>query len=101
MIMGFIPMPQKPTLKKRKNIYNTYYMTKEEIITHVGNDIVASLNLPQIISITQEHAVQRAMAYYESLDEEEKKNLELKITEAQEAIKQAQEESKKEAVLEN
>ncbi len=68
-------------------------MTKEEIITHVGNDIVASLNLPQIINIIQEHAVQKAMIYYDGLDEGGRKELESKITEVQEAMKQAQEQS--------
>lgn len=68
-------------------------MTKEEIITHVGNDIVASLNLPQIINIIQEHAVQKAMAYYDGLNEEGRKELESKIIEVQKVIKESQEQS--------
>ena len=54
-------------------------MDKEEIITHVANDILNTMNIGQIVNALREHSVQRALAYYEGLNEDEQKELTDKI----------------------
>ena len=54
-------------------------MDKEEIITHVANDILNTMNIGQIVNALREHSVQKALAYYEGLNEDEQKELTDKI----------------------
>lgn len=54
-------------------------MDKDEIITQVANDILNTLNIGQIVNIIRENSVERALAYYDSLNEEQMAELINKI----------------------
>jgi len=64
-------------------------MDKEEIITHVANDILNTMNIGQIVNALREHSVQRALAYYEGLNEDEQKELTDKILAAKAQAEEA------------
>lgn len=65
-------------------------MNKEEIITHIGNDILGSFNIAQILDILKEDAVRKAAQYYESLNSEQQKELEEKIVKLKEELLKTQ-----------
>jgi len=64
-------------------------MDKEEIITHVANDILNTMNIGQIVNALREHSVQRALAYYDGLNEDEQKELTDKILAAKAQAEEA------------
>lgn len=64
-------------------------MDKNEIIIHVANDILNSLNIGQIVNVLRDHSVSQAHEYYDNLSNEEREDIENRITEAKEKAEEA------------
>ena len=64
-------------------------MDKNEIIIHVANDILNSLNIGQIVNVLRNHSVSQAHEYYDNLSDGEREDVENRITEAKEKAEEA------------
>ena len=64
-------------------------MDKNEIIIHVANDILNSLNIGQIVNVLRDHSVSQAHEHYDNLSDEERKDIENRIIEAKEKAEEA------------
>ena len=69
-------------------------MDKDKVVAQVANDILNNWNISQIVNVLRQSAINQAASYYDGISDEERKDLENKILEAEASSKA---ESSKEA----
>jgi len=69
------------------------HMEKDNLLSHIANDMLNGLNIHQIVGILRQFAIDKAEAYYNNLSEEQIADLASRFEEDEKMMQEAQKEA--------